>query len=203
MATRAKEAVEFFIEDIGWGTSDTFDGRGVANSNWDAVFVGAGASREEAYNDALENAAQADWDTNEVPEDPRNWFGEEPGQVLDEPEAPMHDGFGSYNYYVALYVRGPKWVWGEEEAATRYEIEAEISQHCSNVLDDIFTDVGTISDIDDNYMGTVYSVEEDQLYYIELVTKLIPWDKRQMDEVRKRRARALQEHNADPVRNLG
>ena len=53
-------------EDYGWEVADYFPGAGVVFTPYDAVFVGVGADCEGAVMDALEGAAQADWDLSGV-----------------------------------------------------------------------------------------------------------------------------------------
>ncbi len=83
--------MKYKIEDIGVDYPDYFNGRGVAFTVCDEVFVGIGNSPWEACEDALERASNAGWIVDEIP----NTLSDvsEIGQRL-----------GAY-HYVAVYLR--------------------------------------------------------------------------------------------------
>lgn len=86
--------IEWRFEDIGLDQNDYFPGRGVAKSVWKEVFVGVGDNPREAAEDALEQAAESDWELGEEIES-------EAQEFKTKPAASGEDEY----YFVALYLR--------------------------------------------------------------------------------------------------
>lgn len=85
--------IMYEVEDIGLEHVQYFTGRGIAYTEWEAVYVGTGDTAHEALENALDQAAMEEW----------------PG--IDEIENTMSQeelylGHDEMHYYVALYVKG-------------------------------------------------------------------------------------------------
>lgn len=57
---------ELIVHGVDW--PDYFPGCGLANTNYDDVATGIGRNEREAAEDALEQLAQGDWDTESNPD---------------------------------------------------------------------------------------------------------------------------------------
>lgn len=95
-----KQVVSWSVEDTGIENSQFHQGYGVAYTQWDAVFMGAGDNFEEAFEDAIGNCSSAGYDL-EIPQDEFDKEVESSGsKAVSE---------GDYNedcwYYVGLFVK--------------------------------------------------------------------------------------------------
>jgi hypothetical protein len=93
-----RKIAEYEIEDIGPDHSQYFQGRGVAHTRFDVVYIGIGNDAKEAYEDAVEGAATDDIDVSRLPSRPR---GIRKSDKLTAEQSDHED----FHYYVALYVR--------------------------------------------------------------------------------------------------
>jgi len=61
-----KTVVEYEIVDHGFESSQYFQGYGIACTDFDDVATGIGETADEAWEDALDQLAQSDWDTSSI-----------------------------------------------------------------------------------------------------------------------------------------
>lgn len=81
---------DYRVTDHGVSNCQYFQGHGTAFTGWEACATGVGNTYNEAFDDALETLAQADWDTSGIVNEFRDsrgadktceeWLGEEPGE---------------------------------------------------------------------------------------------------------------------------
>lgn len=98
MSTTQREVLDHSIEDHGVEHSQYFPGAGIAHTRWTACFTGIGTSAHEALEDALESAAQAEWDVSGIENDldtrvtvpEPEGEEDEDGVWVDEPEELWH-----------------------------------------------------------------------------------------------------------------
>lgn len=104
----------FSIESVGQDHAQYWQGVGVAHTEWDTVFTGVGENASEAYEDAVEMMACADWDVSKMPKRPRGI--RKTDCVIhasqDDDETLQDDEMG---YYVVIYV-SERLVFGTIEA---------------------------------------------------------------------------------------
>jgi hypothetical protein len=61
-----KKVTEYQIVDHGFESPDYFQGCGTAYTEFDDVATGCGDTAKAAFDDALENLAQSDWDVSRI-----------------------------------------------------------------------------------------------------------------------------------------
>lgn len=103
-----KKIVKFEIEDIGIDHAQYFKGRSTTYTEWYDVFIGAAFSAHGALNDALDQAAQTDYDATEIenpfdPEDFKAWEDHVAELIEEASERAVEED--EHYYYVALYVQ--------------------------------------------------------------------------------------------------
>lgn len=104
-----KPVDDFRISDQGVMNCQYFQGAGVAFSSWEGAYVGTGENAYEALEDALEGAAQDDWDIRRIENkfDPQSEDNVQAAvrEANPDMEEDDLDDCESY-YYVVLYVKG-------------------------------------------------------------------------------------------------
>ena len=95
MTTTSRKIKDYEIVSHGCMYSDYFQGCGLAFSDYVDVATGIGANEKEAYNDAIEQLAQNDWDVDALPSRPRG--------ICSRPNVPAKSE--DCWYYVSVRVR--------------------------------------------------------------------------------------------------
>ncbi len=92
------------IEHIGIDYPDYFPGRGISNTPWEDVAIGTGDNAYDALDDALEQLAQRDWETDTEEMERESDTALEDG--LSVQDAIETNGISDdAQYYVAVYVK--------------------------------------------------------------------------------------------------
>lgn len=118
-----RRIVDYTIVDHGVDHAQYFQGEGPFFSMWDDVATGAGENAKEAYEQAVEQLAQDDWDVDKLPKRPRGI-----STKMKVRRADIEDGDSDeseIHYYVSIKVRGddkPKTV-REQVDRTRVEFK--------------------------------------------------------------------------------
>jgi len=68
-----KKIIDFEVEDHGVEGSQYFQGAGLAYTDFDDIATGAGNNAAEAFDDALEQLAQNDWDVSELEKEKKDY----------------------------------------------------------------------------------------------------------------------------------
>ena len=72
-----KKINDFSVNLRGPMMPDYYDGCGVTFTDWEDVFSGTGFTTDEAVEDALDCAAESDWDTSTIDEEVGTYIGED------------------------------------------------------------------------------------------------------------------------------
>ena len=103
-----KKIIEFDVEEHGIENSQYFQGAGISGTEYDDIATGIGNNAAEAFDDALEQLAQNDWDVTELEKEKKNYEGgEEVGDDTGSEDEPGDDVY----FYLSIRVKG------EEEPA--------------------------------------------------------------------------------------
>ena len=107
METTISKPCEFSVESHGVESNQYFQGAGVAYTQWDACYTGCGQTEKEAFEDALENASQDEWDTSEIETEYGHKMDDDE-TVIDVLEIESEDDAESCDsyFYVTIYVKG-------------------------------------------------------------------------------------------------
>jgi hypothetical protein len=91
-----KKAAKYQVVDHGVESCQYFQGCGVSSTEYDTCYTGIGDSAHEALEDALESAAQSDWDVEGIP------------NTLSKEVVVPEDETGETHYYITLRLKNPE-----------------------------------------------------------------------------------------------